>query len=181
LTALKADDIKQLKQKWGFPEEKFFIPPEVQKIYNLVGQRGAKLESDWNQLLASYGKKYPAEHAELTRRITGELPNGWERALPVYSPTDSAVASRKLSETVLTALTPKLPELIGGSADLTGSNLTKVPKSVDFQHPATGLGDYRGIYIRYGVREHAMGAIMNGLAAYGGIIPFGGTFLVSAS
>jgi len=96
----------------------------------------------------------------------------------VYKPTDSAVASRKLSETVLTALTPQLPELIGGSADLTGSNLTKVPKSVDFQPPSTGLGDYKGIYIRYGVREHAMGAIMNGLAAYGGIIPFGGTFLV---
>lgn len=97
----------------------------------------------------------------------------------MYKPTDSAVASRKLSETVLTAITAKLPELIGGSADLTGSNLTKVPKSVDFQPPSTGLGDYKGIYIRYGVREHAMGAIMNGLAAYGGIIPFGGTFLVS--
>lgn len=180
-TALKADDIKQLKQKWGFPEDKFFIPPEVQTIYNLVGQRGAKLESNWKQLITSYGQRYPAEHAELTRRIGGELPNGWEQALPVYKPTDSAVASRKLSETVLTALTPALPELLGGSADLTGSNLTKVSKSVDFQPPSTGLGDYKGIYIRYGVREHAMGAIMNGLAAYGGIIPFGGTFLVCPS
>lgn len=178
-TALKPDDIRQLKEKWRFPEEKFFIPPDVQKIYDLASQRGADLESDWNQLLATYGQKYPVEHAELTRRISGELPHGWELALPVYKSTDSAVASRKLSENVLTAITPKLPELIGGSADLTGSNLTRVAKSVDFQHPSTGLGDYKGIYIRYGVREHAMGAIMNGLAAYGGIIPYSGTFLVS--
>lgn len=78
----------------------------------------------------------------------------------------------------MTALTPHLPELMGGSADLTGSNLTKVAKSVDFQPDSTGLGSYKGIYIRYGVREHGMGAIMNGLSGYGGIIPYGGTFLV---
>ena len=128
--------------------------------------------------MGDYCQKHPNEHAELARRIKGDLPEGWENALPVYKTTDSAVASRKLSETVLTKLTPVLPDLMGGSADLTGSNLTKVPKSVDFQPESTGLGTYKGIYIRYGVREHAMGAIMNGLSAYGGIIPFGGTFLV---
>ena len=129
-------------------------------------------------MLASYGKKYPNEHAELTRRISGKLPEGWEKTLPVYKPTDAAQASRKLSEIVLTAIIPGLPDLIGGSADLTGSNLTKVKKSVDFQPPSTGLGTYAGTYIRYGVREHGMGAIANGLAAYGAIIPFVATFLV---
>jgi transketolase len=107
------------------------------------------------------------------------LPAGWEKNLPVYKPSDPAVASRKLSEIVLTAIAPGLPELLGGSADLTGSNLTKVKGTVDFQPPSTGLGNYAGTYIRYGVREHGMGAIANGLAAYGGIIPFVATFLVS--
>jgi len=128
--------------------------------------------------LAEYGKKFPNEHAELTRRISGKLPDGWEKHLPTYTPKDAPLASRKLSENVLSALVPVIPELIGGSADLTGSNLTRVNKVVDFQPESTGLGSYKGTYIRYGVREHAMGAIMNGLSAYGGFIPFGGTFLV---
>lgn len=154
------------------------MPDEVYQAYAAVAKRGQAKEAEWEALIGNYCQKYPKEHAELTRRIKGELPEGWEKLLPVYKPTDAAVASRKLSETVLTALTPALPELMGGSADLTGSNLTKVPKSVDFQPESTGLGTYKGIYIRYGVREHGMGAIMNGLSAYGGIIPFGGTFLV---
>ena len=129
-------------------------------------------------MLDQYAQKYPKEHAELTRRIAGKLPEGWEKALPVYKSSDPAQASRKLSEIVLTAITTALPELIGGSADLTGSNLTKVKGTVDFQPPSTGLGTYAGTYIRYGVREHGMGAIGNGLAAYGGIIPFVATFLV---
>lgn len=130
--------------------------------------------------MASYQQRYPKEHAELVRRIEGRLPEGWEKSLPVYTPADAAQASRKLSEITLTALSPALPELLGGSADLTGSNLTKVKNSVDFQHPSTGLGTYAGTYIRYGVREHGMGAIANGLHAYGGIIPFVGTFMVSS-
>ncbi|KAG5221760.1 Transketolase [Salix suchowensis] len=109
----------------------------------------AALEAQWNDLFAAYAKQYPTEHAELTRRIAGELPEGWEKNLP----------------------------LVGGSADLTGSNLTKVKGSVDFQPPSTGLGTYAGTYIRYGVREHGMGAIANGLSAYGAIIPFIATFL----
>lgn len=131
--------------------------------------------------MSSYGKKYPGQHAEFTRRISGSLPQGWENALPVYKPSDAAQASRKLSEIVLTAIIPVLPELMGGSADLTGSNLTKVKGSTDFQPPSTKLGNYAGTYIRYGVREHAMGAIANGLHAYGGIVPFVATFLVSST
>lgn len=175
---LKADDIVSLKTKFGFaPDQSFQVPQAAYDYYAEFGKRGAALETEWNSLLASYGQKYPNEHAELTRRISGELPAGWEKALPIYKPTDAAVASRKLSEIALTKLAPVIPDLLGGSADLTGSNLTKVKGSVDFQPPSTGLGTYAGTYIRYGVREHAMGAIANGLAAYGGIIPYVATFL----
>ncbi|EPE05691.1 transketolase [Ophiostoma piceae UAMH 11346] len=175
---LKADDIKQLKEKFGFnPEESFAVP---QAVYDLTAKKiaeGAAAEAEWNTLFAKYGEQYKAEHAEFSRRLKGDLPEGWEKSLPVYKPTDAAVASRKLSETVLGKIEEVLPELIGGSADLTGSNLTRWKDAVDFQPPSTGLGTYAGRYIRYGVREHGMGAIMNGLAAYGGLIPYGGTFL----
>ncbi|KAJ7489910.1 transketolase [Mycena galericulata] len=175
---LKADDIVALKTKFGFsPDEKFHVPEETYAAYAEVAKRGAAAEASWNALLAAYGEKYPAEHAELTRRISGKLPEGWERSLPVYKTSDAAQASRKLSEIVLTALSPVIPDLMGGSADLTGSNLTKVKGSIDFQPPSTKLGTYAGTYIRYGVREHAMGAIANGLSAYGGIVPFVATFL----
>ncbi|ETW85539.1 hypothetical protein HETIRDRAFT_379532 [Heterobasidion irregulare TC 32-1] len=175
---LKADDIAALKTKVNFdPNTSFYVPQEVYSAYAEVGKRGAILEQKWTSALATYAQKYPAEHAELVRRISGELPNGWEKALPIYKATDAAQASRKLSEIVLTAVTPALPELLGGSADLTGSNLTKVKGTEDFQPPSTGLGSYKGTYIRYGVREHGMGAIANGLHAYGGIIPFVATFM----
>lgn len=175
---LKADDIKQLKEKWGFnPEESFAVPQEVYDYCAKVSAAGAAAEQEWNKLFASYGEKYKAEHDDLVRRQKGELPEGWEKSLPVYTPADAAVASRKLSETVLQKIHQAIPELVGGSADLTGSNLTRWKDAVDFQPPATGLGDYTGRYIRYGVREHGMGAILNGLAAYGTILPYGGTFL----
>ncbi|KAI0646835.1 transketolase [Trametes meyenii] len=175
---LKADDIQALKTKFGLPaDQSFYIPKETYDIYHAVAARGAKLEAAWNNLLASYGQKYPTEYAELTRRIAGKLPDGWEKSLPVYKASDAAQASRKLSEIVLSAVVPVLPELIGGSADLTGSNLTRTKTMVDFQPENTGLGNYKGTYIRYGVREHGMGAIANGLHAYGGIIPFVATFM----
>ncbi len=178
-SALKADDIAALKTKFNLPaDQSFYVPQETYAAYSEIGTRGAALEEKWTALLAEYGKKYPKEHAELTRRIAGKLPDGWEKTLPIYKPTDAAQASRKLSEICLTSIIPGLPELLGGSADLTGSNLTKVKGSIDFQPPSTGLGSYSGTYIRYGVREHAMGAIANGLSAYGGIIPFVATFLV---
>ena len=178
-TALKADDIQALKGKFGLPsDQSFYVPQETYAAYAEMAARGAKLESEWNALLSAYGEKFPAEHAELTRRISGKLPEGWEKNLPVYKPADAAQASRKLSEIVLSAVVPVLPELMGGSADLTGSNLTRTKTMVDFQPENTGLGSYKGTYIRYGVREHGMGAIANGLHAYGGIIPFVATFLV---
>jgi transketolase len=176
--ALKADDIVALKTKVGFnPSASFYVPDEVYSTWASVGERGSKLQAQWDSLLSSYGKAFPREHAELTRRISGKLPDNWEKSLPIYRSTDPAQASRKLSEIVLTAITPALPDLLGGSADLTGSNLTKVKGTLDFQPDNTGLGGYKGTYVRYGVREHGMGAIANGIAAYGGIIPYIGTFL----
>ncbi|KAG6002062.1 hypothetical protein E4U21_003494 [Claviceps maximensis] len=174
---LKADDIKQLKQKWNFPQEAFHVPKEVYDLYGKHSSEGAAYEEKWNQLMSKYAEKYPSEYADLERRQKGDLPEGWEKKLPVYTPADAAVASRKLSETVLSKIESVIPELFGGSADLTGSNLTRWKEAVDFQPKANGLGDYSGRYVRYGVREHGMGAIMNGLAAYGTILPYSGTFL----
>ncbi|PSS20372.1 hypothetical protein M430DRAFT_232989 [Amorphotheca resinae ATCC 22711] len=175
---LKADDIKQVKIKFGFdPEKTFVVPQEVYDLYHKRGAEGAAKEQEWEQLLAKYSQTYKAEAADLKRRLTGDLPEGWEKNLPTYSPSDAAVATRKLSETVLTKIHQAIPELVGGSADLTSSNLTRWKDAVDFQPPSLGIGDWSGRYIRYGVREHAMGAIMNGLAAYGTVIPYGGTFL----
>ncbi|KAI8581765.1 hypothetical protein K450DRAFT_231036 [Umbelopsis ramanniana AG] len=175
---LSADDIKNVKQKFGFnPDEKYVVPQQVYDFWAKRAEENAKVEAEWNELVAKYQKEFPTEAAELKRRLAGKLPEGWEKALPRFTPSDPAVATRKLSETVLTALSDVVPELIGGSADLTGSNLTRWKKAVDFQHPSTGLGQYDGRYVRYGVREHAMFAIMNGIAAYQGLIPFGGTFL----
>ncbi|KAL1894117.1 Transketolase [Ceratocystis pirilliformis] len=175
---LKAEDIKQLKSKFGFnPEQSFSVPQEVYDYYAKHAAEGAATEQEWNALLAKYAEAYPTEHADLLRRQTGDLPTGWEKSLPTYTPADAAVASRKLSEIVLSKIEGVVPELVGGSADLTGSNLTRWKEAVDFQAPQTGLGNYSGRYIRYGVREHAMGAVMNGLAAYGTILPYGGTFL----
>ncbi|KAI9755715.1 MAG: Transketolase [Lichina confinis] len=175
---LKADDCKQVKQKFGFdPEQSFVVPQQVYDKYHKHAADGAAKEQEWNQLFEKYGREFKAEHADLKRRLTGELPEGWQKQLPTYKPTDPAIASRKLSESVLSSIYKAVPELIGGSADLTGSNLTRWKDAVDFQPPSLGLGDYAGRYVRYGVREHGMAGIMNGLAAYGTILPYGGTFL----
>ncbi|WWD22119.1 transketolase [Kwoniella shandongensis] len=175
---LKKDDIVQLKKKFGFnPEEFFAVPKETADIYNAAAEKGAKAEAEWKDLFKAYSEKYPKEASELERRVAGRLPDGWEKALPTYTTADAAVGSRKLSETTITKLAEVLPELVGGSADLTGSNLTRWKDAEDFQHPSTGLGSYAGRYFRFGIREHGMTAICNGLAAYGGLIPFGATFL----
>ncbi|BFZ58161.1 Transketolase [Savitreella phatthalungensis] len=175
---LKADDAKQVKKKFGFdPEQTFVVPQEVSDMCAKKIEAGQKAEAEWNKKLDEYAQKFPEEAKDLQRRLSGKLPEGWEKALPTYSPEDKAVATRKLSETALSAIQAVVPELFGGSADLTGSNLTRWKEAVDFQPPATGLGTYEGRYVRYGVREHAMGAIMNGLASYGTVLPYGGTFL----
>lgn len=123
--ALKADDIQQIKQKFGFSHEQtFVVPQEVYDLYHKKASEGAAVEQQWNDLLSKYGQQFPDLHKDLVRRMSGSLPEGWQTALPTYKPTDSAVASRKLSEAVLNAIHDKVPELISGSADLTGSNNT---------------------------------------------------------
>jgi len=175
---LKADDCKQVKKKFGFnPEESFVVPKEVYEMYGKHASDGAAAEQEWDQLFEKYGKEHKKDHAELSRRLAKKLPEGWEKHLPTYKPGDTAVGSRKLSESVLEAIHEAVPELLSGSADLTGSNNTRWKNAVDFQPPDLGIGNWAGRYLRYGVREHGMAGIMNGIAAYGTLIPAGGTFL----
>ncbi|KAK9768234.1 Transketolase [Basidiobolus ranarum] len=175
---LSAEDIAQVKSKFGFnPEESFAVAAEVTDLYSKIGENGAQQNLEWDSLFEKYASQYPELASEFKRRLAGELPQQLQEALPRYTPSDPAVATRKLSETLLNKVADILPELIGGSADLTGSNLTRWKSAVDFQHESTGLGNYGGRYIRFGVREHGMAAICNGITAYGGFIPFGSTFL----
>ncbi|KAL5339884.1 Transketolase, thiamine diphosphate binding domain-containing protein [Aspergillus crustosus] len=175
---LKADDIEGVKKLFGFdPAQTFVVPQEVYDLYQKHADQGAAQEQEWNQLLQKYSSEHSELHADLTRRLAGKLPEGWEKSLPVYKPSDPAIASRKLSEAVLEKIHDVVPELLSGSADLTGSNNTRWKNAVDFQPPEYNIGEWSGRYLRYGVREHAMAAIMNGLAAYGTVIPAAGTFL----
>lgn len=175
---LKSDDIQHVKKSFGFdPEKSFVVPQEVYDLYHKTASNGAAAEEEWNKLFEKYSSEHKDLHADLSRRLSGKLPEGWQAKLPTYKPSDPAIASRKLSESVLEAIYDSVPELVSGSADLTGSNNTRWKKAVDFQPPNLGIGEWSGRYVRYGVREHAMAAIMNGLSAYGTIIPAGGTFL----
>lgn len=145
---LKADDTVQIKKKFGFnPEEYFVVPDEVRSMYASYAKRGAEHEQKWQALHKEYESKFPEEAADIARRIEGKLPTGWEKALPEFKPTDDAVATRKLSEMILAKLSTVVPELVSGSADLTPSNLTRWKNAVDFQPKETGLGDYTGRYI----------------------------------
>ncbi len=170
---LGAEELKNVKEKFGFSRDCVFeIPDAVRASYKDVVERGAAMEAKWNTMFDDYEAKYSAEAAELKRRLAGKLPEGWESKLPTYTAKDKALATRESSGLVLNALAPVLTELMGGSADLTPSNKTWLNCSRNFDpaHP-------EGRYLRFGVREHAMIAIGNGLAAYGGFIPFTATFL----
>ncbi|KAK5745748.1 Transketolase [Elasticomyces elasticus] len=175
---LKEDDIKQVKEKFGFdPAKTFVVPEEVYEMYHKHASEGAAAEQEWDSMFEKYASEHKDLAADLKRRLSRKLPEGWQEKLPVYKPSDKAIASRKLSESVLEAIHEAVPELLSGSADLTGSNNTRWKNAVDFQPPSLGIGEWSGRYFRYGVREHAMAAIMNGLSAYGTVIPAGGTFL----
>ncbi|KAG9070916.1 Transketolase [Linnemannia hyalina] len=175
---LKADDIVQLKKAMGFnPEESFHVPQSTYDLYHAKATKGAAINYEWDALLEKYSAEFPTLAADLKRRLAKELPEDWAKALPRFTPADKPIATRKLSEAVLNKVADLLPELMIGSADLTGSNLTRWKTAVDFQPENSGIGNYSGRYLRYGVREHGMAAIMNGLDAYGGIIPGGATFL----
>lgn len=168
------DELNAAKQNLGWPTEpRFLIPDDVLAFYRQAVDKGRQLEDAWNRKLADFKASKPEQGAALERRLAGKLPKGWESALPTFAADPKGMATRVSSGKVLNAICGKLPELVGGSADLTPSNNTKFEGAVDFQ-PNTP----EGRYIHFGVREHGMGAALNGLTLYGGIIPYGATFLI---
>jgi transketolase len=173
--ALGEDEVKLARQTLNWPHPPFEIPKEFYDGWN-ARARGAAAQKEWDALLANYSKEFPEHAAEFKRRIAGELPKDWNEligsVLAKAAGNDKAMATRKSSKTVLDAIGPKMPELLGGSADLTESNLTKW-EGARIVHP----GNVNGNYIFYGVREFGMSAVINGITLHGGLIPFGGTFL----
>ncbi len=168
------DEIVLVKRNFGFPEDKkFFVPTEVTEHYAELIEKGAKLENDWNELFASYSKKYPEDAKLFTKVMSGDIGEKWKELIPHFDNYGEGMATRNSSQTALNAVAPALPTLFGGSADLTPSNNTAIKGWEDFtpENPA-------GKYIRFGIREFAMASMMNGMAIYGGVIPFGGTFMV---
>ena len=171
---LGAAEIAGAREKLGWPHEPFVVPDDVLGSWRAAGARGAVVHKAWAARMAQMPDD---QRREFLRLASGALPGGWEKAIVALKQKTSAeapkVATRQASETVLNALAPVIPEMIGGSADLTGSNNTKAAGM-----KAVSAADYAGRYIYYGVREHAMAAAMNGMALHGGVIPYGGTFLV---
>lgn len=168
------DEIIATKKNLGFPStEPFFIPEEVKNAMHQALSRGEQWESEWNQHVADYKTEFPEEYNSFKSYTTRSLPENWDDFLPVFEADDKGMASRKASGKVLNSIAEKLPNFIGGSADLTGSNNTNLDGEGVFS--ATNR---TGRNLHYGVREHAMAAALNGMALHGGVIPFGGTFLV---
>ncbi|MFM7424965.1 MAG: transketolase [Elainella sp.] len=171
---LGADENKLTRDNLGWSYEPFVVPDEAMGRMRQAVERGASSEAEWNEIFAQYKTKYADDAALFERLLSKKLPEGWEECLPVYKPEDKALASRKHSEICLNRIAEVLPELIGGSADLTHSNLTELECSGEFQK-----GQYENRNIHFGVREHAMGAICNGIALHNsGLIPYGATFLI---
>ena len=170
---LGAAEVHRTKQIMGWPAEPpFYVPPEAYAGWRAPRELGAAANAAWRDRLARYGQQHPADAAELRRCLAGELPAGWDQALPVIGPDKGPLATRQASGLALQALAEVIPELVGGSADLGGSTGTTL-KQGGTLGPAT-----TGRVIHWGVREHGMGAAMNGIAAHGGLRPFGSTFLV---
>jgi transketolase len=164
--------VRETKRNLGWDEDaQFYVPDEVYAHFREAIENGAQLENDWNDLVAAYGEKYPDEGKIFGQIIKDELPADWEDALPSFEGTE-AKATRAFSGEVINAIAGKIPSLIGGSADLSPSNNTDIKSSVSLE-----AGSYEGRILHWGIREHAMGSTMNGIALHGGLIPFGGTFM----
>ena len=171
---LGEDEIKLTKKNYGWDENSsFLIPDEALNHFRLALDEGKRKENDWKSLFAQYQRNHPELAATLERSVSGQYGDAWKNALPVFTAENGSIATREASGKVLAAITPHLPTMIGGSADLTPSNNTYVKGMVNFQPESFG-----GRYIRYGVREHAMGSLMNGIALTNGMIPYGGTFMI---
>ncbi|MEA2532176.1 MAG: transketolase [Thermomicrobiales bacterium] len=187
---LGPDEVRATKENLGWPlEPAFYLPDEALSHFREALDRGAEFEAAWRMRFESYAEAYPELAAEFMRAQAGELPEGWDADLPSWKPGDKPIATRKASEAAIQAFFPKIPTFIGGSADLNPSTNTGMKGAGDFESPslapdgsvqgALGGGwSYAGRNIHFGVREHGMGSSVNGMAAHGGVIPFGATFLV---
>jgi transketolase len=168
------EELNGAKDKLGWPKEpRFYIPEHVLAHFRQAVDQGAKLEAGWAACLEAYQRAFPDKAAELRRRLEGELPRGWEAALPEFPADPKGIATRAASGKVINALAPGIPELMGGSADLAPSNNTWIQNQPAFQKDTPA-----GRNFHFGVREHAMGSIVNGIALHGGVIPYCASFLV---
>ncbi|MGI8401803.1 MAG: transketolase [Gemmatimonadaceae bacterium] len=189
---LGENEVRLTKRSYRWPEdEKFRVPEEAQQEFDKVRERGALLESAWQQEMAAYRSKQPELAAAFDRAMAGELAPKWDAVLPVFTPRDGDMATRDAGGKVIAALAESVPNLIGGSADLDPSTRTAMKGKGDFQSAdapeegqtpptqgmAGGVWGYAGRNIHFGIREHAMAAILTGMAHHGGVIPFGATFL----
>jgi len=167
-------ELNGAKEKLGWPlEPKFYIPEEVLSFYRQAIENGKSLEIDWQKKMTAYQEKYPDLAAELTRRLEGKLPENWQTGLPVFTADEKGLATRASSGKVLNALALKIPEIMGGSADLAPSTNTWLTEI-----PPFASENAEGRNIHFGVREHGMGSIVNGMSYHGGVIPYGATFMV---
>jgi len=171
---LGEEEVKLTKQNLGWPlTPAFLVPEQARQEFRKAVDRGKAWEAEWHQRFAAYAAAFPDEAARFEQYMSGKLPQGWDADLPAFAPGDPALATRATSGKVLHALSPKVANLLGGSADLAPSNNTYVQGVPEFQ-----AGSYAGRNFRFGVREHAMGSISNGMALHGGLRPYTGTFLV---
>ncbi|OGN86749.1 MAG: transketolase [Chloroflexi bacterium GWC2_73_18] len=169
--ALGTEEVRLTKEAYGWDHDRsFYVPEDALAHFREAVPRGERLVAEHAARLARYAAEYPREAAELARRLDRRLPDGWQEWLPVYAMGED-VATRQASQRTINALAPALPELLGGAADLSESNLTDIKGEPDF---SAGV---RGRNLRFGVREHAMGGIVNGIALHGGFLPYAGTFL----
>jgi transketolase len=170
---LGEDELRATKKNLGWPEDAFFlVPDEVRERFAEVRARGEELEAAWRERFRRYAGEHPDLAAEFERVMEGRLPEGWASSLPVFAPDNGPLATRSASGKVLNALAPVVPELVGGSADLTPSNNTELKGEPWLSAAQAGRN------IHFGVREHAMGAVLSGLSLHRGLVPYGGTFLV---
>jgi transketolase len=171
---LGQDEITLTKQALGYPSlAPFYVAPEALRYWREAAKQRAKAEDEWKKIYDAYKAANPALAKELERRLRGDLPDGWEEAIPVFTAKDGNVASRAASGVVINAIGKKIPELMGGSADLASSTNTIIKGE-----PSFSAENYAGRNFHFGIREHGMGSIMNGMSLFGGIIPYGATFLI---
>ncbi|HWK84138.1 MAG TPA: transketolase, partial [Caldimonas sp.] len=182
-------DVAKTKDKLGWPQQPaFLVPAPALARFREALERGAKVEFDWNDRMAAYARAYPELAREFDLRQKAELPAGWDADIPVFAADAKGMATRVAGGKVMNAIAPKLPALVGGSADLDPSTHTELTGQGDFNPPLVAGEDSEGSdaggwsaagrNVHFGVREHAMGAIVNGLAAHGGFIAYGSTFLI---